>query len=245
MNTFKQAYSLYAEQLFMAVAILLGFVLPIQLIHHFALGNFAYMDWSQTPVLVKIMDAGLYLLEIWLVQIPFISLAAQKAKGKKATIREVLHSTIVYLVPVCAVGVLYTLGVLLGLTLLILPGCLLLILLLLYPQVAVVEGLTVRLGLKRAFYLGKVHFVQLSVLIVSFVLVESLVALFLQYGLGSQTQLSILLPLRLVLQSLLLPLFAFIVTLKYVEWDKVVSPEQILQEQINDRIREVFARKEA
>lgn len=244
MNTFKEAVSLYIDRLFMIVVILLGFVLPIQLIHHFSLGNFAYIDWEHTPLLLKLTEAGLYLLEIWLVQLPFISLA-QKGQGQKATQREVFHSVITHLVPVLAVGVLYTLAVLVGLTLLIIPGYILLILLLLFPQVTVVEGLTVRLGLKRAFNLGKVHFLQLSVLMLSFVLVETLLTLVLQYGLGSQTHLSMLLLIRLLLQSLLLPLFSFMVTLFYVEWSKVVSPEQILQERINDRIREVFSERQS
>lgn len=194
---------------------------------------FRYYGALDLIFIAHFFRAFLVLLALSVSQIPFIELAFWDAMGKDIRFKDGIRSILEHIFPVYIMGILYAFLSAFGGLLFIVPGILIAVWLYLFPYVAVIEKKHWWKGFKRAFYMGKEYFFQLFLITFLFGLFEMIIEYIVLNGtLYLTTRFFAIALVQLGLNLLLLPLFTFVITYYYIEWNggTEVFQEEALEE---------------
>ncbi|MFS8612896.1 MAG: hypothetical protein FWJ68_15380 [Planifilum fulgidum] len=181
---------------------------------------FRYYGALDLLFIAHFFRAFLVLLALSVSQIPFIELAYRDAMGEDVRFKDGFRSILEHIFPVYIMGILYAFLSAFGGLLFIVPGILIAVWLYLFPYVAVIEKKHWWKGFKRAFRMGKKHFFQLLLIVFLFGLFEMIVEyVVLNDTLYLTTRFLVIAVVQLVLNLLFLPLFTFIITYYYIDWN--------------------------
>lgn len=220
MRHFKEACSLYIDNILpiLLVALTIGF--PIQLVEFsFTMYGDLYFNVRGLPEWAVLISIVATVLAFNLIQLPFIGLAAQRIWGESLKIRHVYRIFIVYAVPIIGISLLYLLGAAVGLILLVLPGIFMLALTLMFPYIVVIEGKKGKEIFKRTFAMGRSHVVDFALLVIWLLAINTVIWYLLSNGVAlfESSPLTFMI-LRMAINVLLIPLFTFVVSLYYSDW---------------------------
>jgi len=162
MNYYQEAWNAYRKNFGTILLICLTFVFPLQLIFFFVINYFNLLfSLFFIPQLGQLFGFFFLTIGLCVAQIPFIKMAAQFSLEGEVRRSDCFQSLFENIFPVYVMSVLYSLLVLIGSLLLIVPGLLFLIWFATIPHVAVLENRRWWKGFKRAFAIGKEHFFKI------------------------------------------------------------------------------------
>src|SRR5690606_23174177 len=167
---------------------------------------------------------GFFFLTIGLcvAQIPFIKMAAQFSLEGEVRRSDCFQSLFENIFPVYVMSVLYSLLVLIGSLLLIVPGLLFLIWFATIPHVAVLENRRWWKGFKRAFAIGKEHFFKILGVFFLMWLVELVIQGALLYSVLLFTNNLLIISIAMMLGNMLfLPYFTLVFTNYTLDWVEI------------------------
>src|SRR5699024_9526326 len=214
----KEAWTLYLDNFLSILFIAVMIVFPVQLVAlTFSSLSFSMLCSTRISVVVS-MTNQIFLLN--LMQIPFVDLASRVITVQKVNLRGIFGNFIMLLVPVCILNFYFILCILAGAVLLIIPGIFMLILMFIFPYVAVNDK---KIGMdlfKQMYWIGRSGCVDMAIILFIFICFNTLIWALTTNGVAwlNMTSFGALIALRLTLNSLLFPLFVFVVSLNYQDW---------------------------
>src|SRR5699024_12003889 len=157
----KEAWTLYLDNFLSILFIAVMIVFPVQLVAlTFSSLSFSMLCSTRISVVVS-MTNQIFLLN--LMQIPFVDLASRVITVQKVNLRGIFGNFIMLLVPVCILNFYFILCILAGAVLLIIPGIFMLILMFIFPYVAVNDK---KIGMdlfKQMYWIGRSGCVDMAV----------------------------------------------------------------------------------
>ncbi|WP_217589269.1 hypothetical protein [Lentibacillus saliphilus] len=217
----KKALSLYLNNILVVVLVSMTIVFPLQLATYtFTSIILALLGLNTGSIIINII-IQLFLLNM--MQIPFIYIAAQAYKEEKVNLLKVYSTFVMNLVPVFIMNVYYLLCILAGLPLLILPGIFMLILFCIVPYTKVIEQKDGMAWFKQTYQIGRSGVIDILILIFMLVCFNLLVwSLFSKglYWIDPNMKLNSILLFRLLINSMIVPFFVFVVTMNYFDWQE-------------------------
>ncbi len=220
MSVLKEAVALYRKKFLVICLVAVTVVIPFNFLITFAVNYvnlplqvFVVPLW---PTLVKISFS---IVAYYIMQLPFISMAFQYFQSEQLKVSRVYGDTLTYGFPVYVISILCAILVAFGSLIFLLPGLVLLIWFLGVPYAAVIDDMRWLRGLKQSFRFGNARFFQLIGFLVVFALIDFGISYAISFGvIYFFKSLAILNLSLMVINALLLPLFAFILTHQYLDW---------------------------
>jgi len=217
---FRDVFFVYLTHIGKILLIGITLVFPMLLVHTVASMVFAF--FVNDGVFTNMFAFFFYLIVLWLCQIPYIHLFKQEMSGEEIRLIEVYQVFARCFFPVLLVGIGYGLLVVLGLTLLIIPGLICFLMWFLYPY-SLVHSPERKwsAALRKARYIGLEHIGRLIIVLSVFFGLTSIVGKAVAYGVmltTSNANLYILTPA--ILQIFLLPVLALVLSHYYSQWDE-------------------------
>lgn len=216
----KSALIIYKNTFMQNVVLMITLIIPFHFILFF-LGNVYYTHFASQFMFTKGIMVGKLLnwVGLFLIQVPFIRMASQELLEGYSNVKSAFVSFIEHLFSVYVIGFLYAYFVSLGLIFFVIPGLVLMILFFLYPYAAVIDNLTWWAGIKRAFRIGRKHFFNLLMIVLSIASVQFLIELGAMYlGMQFTNRIIVLFFIQAVIPCFFIPLLSFMITGKYIEW---------------------------
>ena len=202
--------------------LLIGFtvVFPLLLVHTVA--SMVFVFYVGDSVLASMFSLLFYLIVLWLIQVPYIHLFKLETSGEEIRLIEIYQVFARCFFPVLLVGIVYGVLVVLGLTLLIIPGLIFFLMWFLYPY-ALVHSPERKWSeaLRESRYIGLEHLGRLIIVLSVFIGLTSIIGKALAYGVMLATSNAILYILvPAIFQVFLLPFFALLMSNYYSLWNE-------------------------
>lgn len=223
----RKSLSLYKQHGWKIVWVGILLTIPLQLADLFVANYFYGMfDVLGLSFVGTLLATWFGMLFFCLIQPPYIEMAVQSMKPDGIRLGSIFQNTLTNLFPVYLLSLVYMLFVAVGTLLFVIPGLILLVWLFPVPYVVMIEGKTGWEGLKRSFQIGKNHFFRLAGLIFVFGAVQWLIQILALIGsLIIEERFIIIALIQIGLSTLIVPLFCFILTFSYVEWEEIFFDE--------------------
>ncbi len=220
MNSWKEALVLYREQFPKITLIILTYVFPIQFLY-MIVTNYVVLPFEvfQIPLWPYWIRTFFMLITLSIVQLPFIAMAERHYNYEMISLRSIFGTTFKYMFFVYVVSILYSFLTVVG-TIFILPGLFFLLCFYAFPYVAVVSGLTGWRGIKQTFLFGIKKFFWMLLIMGCFILIDLVATAIMQLLILSLTGAFLIINFGLMtVSALIIPLFVFVVTFEYSEWN--------------------------
>lgn len=221
MNHIRDAFRLMKHRFWTVLMLGLLLITPV-FFFNLIFTNYFFRYYGALDLLfiAHFFRAFLVLLGLSVSQIPFIELAFRDVMGEDIRFKDGIRSILEHVFPVYIMGILYAFLSTFGGLLFIIPGILISVWLFLFPYAAVIEKEHWWKGFKRAFVTGKAHFFQLFLILLLFGVIEMIVGFAAQIGTLLLTNRFIVIALvQWGLNLLYVPLFTFVITYFYIEWN--------------------------
>ncbi|MFD1407740.1 hypothetical protein ACFQ49_06150 [Kroppenstedtia eburnea] len=220
MTPIQEALRLFRQRFWWIFLVLILYVIPIQLLYTLAV-NYTTLPFQLfgIPVWTAMTQAFFMFICLFLIQLPFISMAFQYAQNREVRLGKTLIGALDPMFSIYIMGIFLSLFIVIGSLLFIVPGVILMILFFGISCAAVIEEKTWWKGLKQSFLFGKEHFFKLLGWIVLFGIID-LIASFVTYLLVySITGLYLVLNLSLIMvNGLIFSILFFVVAFYYYDW---------------------------
>lgn len=221
MSHFKEALLLMKERFLTILALGAIIITPIYLFNQVFV-NYLYRYYGSMDLffIADFFHVILILTGLSVAQIPFIELAYRDVMGEDIRFKDGIRSFMEHVFPVYVMGLIYAVLSAVGGLLLILPGILIAIWFFLFPYVAVIEHQHWWKGYKWAFVTGKKYFFKLLLVILLYGLFEMIVGTVANVvTLFLTERLLVVTLIQLVLSYVFVPLFTFLITYFYIDWN--------------------------
>ena len=215
----RDSLQLYREEFGKILLLGLIVIVPIQFLC-LLVNNYFYLYYGLSVLYIADLFYGInILIATSLVQIPFIKMLDVYRKREYVEFSSVYGSFWQYGFVVFVMAILYTLGVVTGSFLLIIPGLVLMVLLYAFPFAVVIDGKKWWEGFKQAFQFGKSNFWKLCGIIFGFMIVELAVEWLVQSITFLITDRYIVVATVVMLVNMLfVPLVTFVTGSLYQDW---------------------------
>ncbi|MFD1407736.1 hypothetical protein ACFQ49_06130 [Kroppenstedtia eburnea] len=210
----------YKSSFIKILTLVLVLILPIQLLYTlFTVFLSTPFNLFGLPIIGSAIRSFLMIIAFFLAQIPFILIYRQYRRNGEIKISSVFLQFFKYAFPIYMLMLLISFFVTLGFIFLIIPGIVMLILFIGLPQVKVMEDTPFIQTIRNAFDFGRKNFGFLIVVTLCFVFLDIMGSMITFFFLSLFTNWYFLLNIGIMLvNALTMPLFAFMVTEKYIEW---------------------------
>jgi hypothetical protein len=218
MDWIKEAWGLYRSEFGKILGITLLLIVPMQLVSLYVENYFHTMFSLLNLNMFGYLFVSFFsLIFLSLFQLPFIEMAVRDEKNESIRLGEVISGTLIAAFPVYLMSVIYALIVTFGFLFFIVPGLILMVLLFMFPYVAVIEKEYWFQGLKSALEFGREHFFRLMAMVLLLQLAEWVVEFLILLG-TYQLPLGFLhiALIQILLNSLFLPFFTFVIARYYL-----------------------------
>lgn len=220
MTPIKDAIQLFKEKFLIICLVVILFIVPIQIIYTLAV-NYTTLPFQvlQIPLWSSIIQAFFMFVCLFIVQLPFISMAYQHVQNEEVKLGRTFLYTFKNMFPIYIVSLVMSLLIVMGSFLFFIPGFILLILCIGISYAAIMDDQTWLKGLQLSFAFGRSHFFKLSGLLLVFGVIDFALSAFAFFIVYLFTGLYILLNLTLIIvNSMVFSVFFFIVSFYYFDW---------------------------
>jgi hypothetical protein len=221
MNPIRESLRFYTKNVEYLLLLSITIVLPL-LILHFYLMNYIYLTTSlisNDNTFADLVNGFFTLLFLIVAQLPFIKFVQSDIDGEDKRIKSAYMSFLKHSFSLYLFGVIYCTVVLLGFTLFIIPGIIILILLFLTPYISILDDKPARKSWKSAIKLAKKNFFKLSGIIALVSLIEMIIGLIALYGVSLITNnFGAATVSQMLLNVIMLPLLSIVVTFYVLKW---------------------------
>ena len=222
MNPLSASFRMYKENLLSIWLLSFTIVFPL-LVMHALLTNFVYSATlvTEDSIFPDLIYGLLTLLFLVVAQVPFIQYTMSDTNGSERPLKETYMTFVEKGFSIYLFGLIYTVMVMLGIILFVVPGLILLVLLFLTPYISILNEQPSRVSWRIALRMGKKHFFKIALLILATSVTELLVEQVSLFGMMYvSTSYPILLLTQMLLNVLLFPLIVIIITNYVLEWKK-------------------------
>ncbi|GAA5345783.1 hypothetical protein [Planifilum fimeticola] len=216
----RDVFSIYLLHIGKILLIGITMVLPLLLVHTAASAVFAfYVDDS---VYANMFSFFFYVIVLWLIQVPYIHLFKQETSGEEVRLIEMYRVFFQCFFPVLLVGIGYGLLVVLGLTLLIIPGLIFFLMWFLYPYSLVYNPEKKwSAALRESRYIGLEHMGRLIIILSVGIGLTSIMGKALAYGaMFATSDVTLIILIPPIVQVFLLPILALLMSNYYSLWNE-------------------------
>ena len=136
----REALRIYKENIYKILILGFTVMLPVQILLTLS-SNYFYFNLGMLDLLfiADLINGIFVLISVSVLSIPFIQLSKDSYLDEEPSLASAFDALMKYMFPVYVIGVLYALGVALGMFAFIIPGILISVLFLAFPFVFVVE----------------------------------------------------------------------------------------------------------
>ncbi|WP_070120406.1 hypothetical protein [Bacillus marinisedimentorum] len=216
------AFSIYANHFGSIFILSLSLLLPLMVLHN-VIANAAYLEAARTglPAAGDLLNSFLMFLFLIVGQVPFIRFAGAELREEEQLLKPAFLAFFTYGFPVYIFALLFTMMVLAGFAVFVIPGIILIVLFFLTPYIAVLRGQPVFRSMKPGLQLGIRKFFPLLLLIVLLSLTELVIGTAGMIGITRITDsyLAVVLS-EMLLNLLFFPFFVILLTLQVHHWEK-------------------------
>lgn len=217
----REALRIYKENIYKILILGLTVMLPVQILLTLS-SNYFYFNLGMLDLLfvADLINGIFVLISVSVLSIPFIQLSKNSYLDVEPSLASAFDTLMKYMFPVYVIGVLYALGVALGMFAFIIPGILISVLFLAFPFVFVVEEeKSWKDSIKRSFEFGKSNFKSLLLVVVLFGLMEWVITMSVTVVTNFFTGSYLIIVIMNFLASIFYyPLFYIFVTIRYLDW---------------------------
>lgn len=220
MTPIQEALRLFRQRFWLILFVLILYVTPIQLLYTFAV-NYATLPFQLfgIPIWTAIIQAFFMFICLFLIQLPFISMAFQYAQNKEVRLGKTFTGALDPMFSIYIMGIFLSLLIVTGSLIFIVPGFVLMILFFGISCAAVMEEKTWWKGLKQSFLFGKEHFFKLLGWMVLFGVIDLIVSFVTYFLVYSITGLYLVLNFSLIMvNGLVFSVLFFIIAFYYYDW---------------------------
>ncbi|MGD6879539.1 MULTISPECIES: hypothetical protein [Bacillus] len=208
-------YTLYTKEV---VLIGLLFVFPIQLVFTFYINYItAPFQYFGIPLWTSLLQLLFILILFPFIQIPYISLIKYDMLEDEVSMKKIIGDIFKNGFHVYILGIITAILSLIGFLLFIVPGIVLMIFFLCVPQTAVLNNAKWGSAMKKSIHLGWKKFLSLTLLVLFFILVDSIISgatFFLSAGLTNSF--FIINALLIFINCFIIPVFIFSISYIYI-----------------------------
>lgn len=221
MPELKEALRIYKENIYKILILGFTVMLPVQILLTLS-SNYFYFNLGMLDLLfiADLINGIFVLISVSVLSIPFIQLSKNSYLDGEPSLSSTFDALMKYMFPVYVIGVLYALGVALGMFAFIIPGILISVLFLAFPFVFVVEEeKSWKESVKRSLDFGKSNFKSLLFVVILFGLMEWVISMSVTVVTNLFTGSYLIIVIMNFLASIFYyPLFYIFVTIKYLDW---------------------------
>ncbi|GGA57498.1 hypothetical protein GCM10007416_33410 [Kroppenstedtia guangzhouensis] len=219
-DTVQEALRLFRERFWLILLVVILYVVPMQLLYTFVVN---YATWPfqlfGIPIWTTMIQAFFMFICLFLIQLPFISMAFQYAQNEEVRLGKTFTGALESMFSIYIMGIFLSLLMVIGSLIFIVPGFVLMILFFGVSCAAVMEEKTWWKGLKQSFLFGKEHFFKLLSWTVLFGVIDLIVSFVTYILVYSITGLYLVLNLSLIMvNGLIFSILFFIVAFYYYDW---------------------------
>ncbi|MED1865897.1 hypothetical protein P4V41_20825 [Fictibacillus nanhaiensis] len=231
MSPIKEGFRFYTKNVEYLLLLSITIVLPL-LILHFYLMNYIYLTTSaifNDTTFADLVNGFFTLLFLIVGQLPFIKFVQSDLEGEEKRVKSAYLSFLKHSFSLYLFGIVYCVLVLLGFTLFIIPGLILMVFLFLTPYISVLDDKPARKSWKSAMKLAKKNFFKLGGIIALVSIVEMIIGLIALYGVSLITNnFGAATVSQILLNVIMLPLLAIMVTFCVIKWRDHLPPANIV-----------------
>lgn len=225
LSPLKKGFVIYHDQLLYILLISSVYVFPLAIFvtSGSALGIIFFGERLSNLLILFFSIVG-----ICLGQIPYIYMAKCKEDGAEITIKGIFLSIKRNLSSIYIMALLVAFFVSIGFQILILPGVICLVLLILFPQISVIENVSYWDSLKKAFEIGSSNFWYILNVILFFIMVDWWILWGGKVMLSMVSNSSNIMTLlaNFIIQVCIVPYFSFVITYFYLERSEITNRYQ-------------------
>lgn len=230
MGPVRDALRLFRENVWQVFLVILLFVVPIQMVYTLAVNYmtlpFQVLGIPLWPALIK---SFFMFIALFLIQLPFISMALQYARNEDIRLGKTLADAFQPMLSIYVMSFFVSFLIVTGSLLLIIPGLVLFLLFLGISYAAIIDGKTWLQGVKQSFAFGSSHFFKLLGLLFVFAVLGLITSFAVLFVLYLVTGFYLILNVSVIItNSLLFSILFFTVSFYYLDWsDGAVGTEVI------------------
>ncbi|MGE8207128.1 hypothetical protein ACQKP0_21795 [Heyndrickxia sp. NPDC080065] len=167
MKTILEGFSIYNRNFYSIIILSLSITLPFLIIHNIISGSvYQIATITGADFVADFTNLLLMLLLLVIVQVPFIQLVKSDLEGDEKPLRKAYGAFLNHGSAVFLFSVIFSVAVVFGLLLLIIPGILFMVLFYLTPQIMIFEEKPMSKSFKKARKIGKRYFFSLLTIII-------------------------------------------------------------------------------
>lgn len=167
MKTIIEGFSIYNRNFYSILILSLTITLPFLVIHNIISGAvYQIASITGADFVADFTNLFFMLFLLIIVQVPFIQLVKSDIEGEEKPLSKAYVSFLKYGSAVFLFSIIFSIAVVFGLLLLIIPGILLMVWFYLTPQIMIFEEKTMSRSLKKAGKIGKKYFFPLIAIII-------------------------------------------------------------------------------
>ncbi|QFT87769.1 hypothetical protein FIU87_03805 [Bacillus sp. THAF10] len=222
MNTIKHSLGIYTQYFDKFLVFAFTIMLPLMLLQTFFV-NYIYSTTNMEGSMLvgDFANAFMSLLVLTIIQVPYIKFVLLEEEGEEHLVRRSFHTFLNHAALYFLFGAVFTLMVIVGSALFVLPGIILLVFFYYVPYVWTKSGFGWKKGFSRSAKLAKKHFFAILFLLLLIGIVDTALS-------GAVTMLATnftesyfgVLLSKLIIASVVYPLGVIILTLKFNGWYK-------------------------
>ncbi|CAG9620266.1 hypothetical protein [Sutcliffiella rhizosphaerae] len=222
MKTLKQGIGIYTQYFDKFLLFAFIIMLPLMLLQTFFV-NYIYAVTTVDDIMIlgDFANAFMSLLVLTIIQVPYIKFVLLEDEGEERLVRKSFHTFLDNAFIYFMFSAIFTLMVVLGSTLFLIPGIVLLVFFYFVPYVWTKSGFGWKKGFSRAASLAKKHFFAILLILVLIGVFDTVLSM-------SITMLAInftdsyfgVLIAKLIIASVVYPIGIIILTLKFNGWYK-------------------------
>lgn len=217
----KGSLNFYKNNFFRVLLIALTIILPVQVIYTITI-NYITLPflYFNIPIWPTIFQSVFMLMALFIMLIPMVSLVVQDMRKERVKLGKVYGDTIKYAFFVYAISIPASIITTVGLLFLIVPGIFCLVFFIGLPLAKVIEDAPTLTIVKRSFAFGKENFLMICGFLLLFASIDFIGSYLLSFlALLVTGQMAIINWMLMLFNSLLLPLFIFIISKVYLDWN--------------------------
>lgn len=230
MNPIRDSLKFYTKNVEYLLLLSITIVLPL-LILHFYLMNYIYLTTNfifSDTMFADVVNGFFTLLFLIVAQLPFIKFVQSDLEGEDKRVKSAYMSFLKHSFSLYIFGVIYCAIVLLGFTLFIIPGLIIMVLLFLTPYISILDDKPALKSWKAAMKLAKTNFFKLGGVIALVSFIEMIIGLIALYGVSLITNnFGAATVSQILLNVIMLPLLAIMVTFCVIKWREHLPPADI------------------
>ncbi len=218
---FKYSISFVAEKFEKILLLVLLVQLPL-LILHFFITNYIYAITPNVGTIYSVADfyyALFTILFFLYAQIPFVKYTYNEFEGKEHALKDALYSFLVQGFPIFVFASLISMATLIGFSLLVVPGLIILAFFITAPIISIIDNKSVWKSIRESRILFKKHFMKIIGLLLIWGLLEMVIGVLLNAVIiRITTSYAALAGVQIITNLIFYPIFFILLTVCTLKW---------------------------